>query len=76
MKVRFLKCTILMFFSLLLCKNRKSRSQRKNGNIKRKIYTEKRINTFLKDIHITLNNHGRQGLLSFLNFLPILVLLI
>ena len=50
MKVIFLKCQILMFFSLLECKKRKSRShsERKNGNIKRKICTEKRIN-ILKD---------------------------
>ena len=37
------------FFSLLECKKRKSRShgERKNGNIKRKICTEKSLNTFL-----------------------------
>ena len=34
-----------MFFSVLECKKRKSRShgKRKNGNIKRKICTEKRL---------------------------------
>ena len=57
-------------FSLLKCKKRK----RKNGNIKRKIYTEKRINTSLKDLSIALNTHGRHGLLSFLSYLPISVL--
>ena len=46
MKVIFLKCQILMFFSLLECKKHKNTShrKRKNGNIKRKICTEKRIN--------------------------------
>ena len=54
MKVLFLKCQILMFSSLLECKKRKSRShgKRKNGNIKRKICTEKRIITYLKDLSI------------------------
>ena len=76
MKVSFLKCQILMFFSVLECKTRKSRShgKRKNGNIKRKICTEKRLNTSLKDISITLNNHGWHGLFSFLSSLPIPVL--
>ena len=39
-------------FSVLECKKRKSRShgKRKNGNIKRKICTEKRLNTSLKDL--------------------------
>ena len=52
MKVTFLKCQILMvFFSVLECKKRKSRShgKRKNGNIRRKICTE-RLNTSLKDL--------------------------
>ena len=56
-KVIFLKCQVLMcFFSVLDSKKRKKRSQgkRKNGNIKRKICTEKRINTSLKDLSITL----------------------
>ena len=41
-------------FSLLECKKRKSRShgKRENGNIKRKICTEERINTSLKDLSI------------------------
>ena len=58
-----------VFFSLLKCKKRKSRShgKRKNGNIKRKICSEKNINTSLKDLFIVLNNHGRHGLLSFLS---------
>ena len=58
------------------CKKRKSRSHgnRKNGNIKRKICTEKRLNTSLKDFSLTLNNHGRHGLFSFLSSLPISVL--
>ena len=60
-----------MFFSLLECKRRKSRShgKRKNGNIKHKTCAEKRINTSLKD------NHGQYGLLSFLSSLPISILL-
>ena len=76
MKVIFLKCQILMFFSVLECKKRKSRSygKRKNGNINRKICAEKRLNTSLKDLSIALNNHGRHGLFSFLSSLPISVL--
>ena len=60
-------------FSLLECKKRKRKcyGKRKNGNITRKICTEKRINTSLKDISIVLNNHGRHGLLSFLSSIPI-----
>ena len=66
----------LMFFSVLECKKRKSRShgKRKNGNIKRKICTEKRLNTSLKDLSLALTNHGRHGLFSFLSSLPISVL--
>ena len=65
-----------MFFSVLECKKRKSRShgKRKNGNIKRKICTEKRLNTSLKDLSLALTNHGRHGLFSFLSSLPISVL--
>ena len=39
-------------FSVLECKKRKGRShgKRKNGNIKRKICAEKRLNTSLKDL--------------------------
>ena len=76
MKVISLKCQILMFFSLLECKKRKSRShgKRKNGNVKRKICTEKRINTFLKDLYIASNNHGWHGLILLLSSLPISVL--
>ena len=76
MKVTFLKCQISMFFSVLECKKRKSRShgKRKNGNIKRKICTEKRLNTSLKDLSIALYNHGQHGLFSFLSSLPISVL--
>ena len=60
-------------FSVLECKKRKgiSHGKRKNGNIKRKICTEKHINTSLKDLSTALNNHGRHGLFSFLSFLPI-----
>ena len=49
MKVTFLKCQILMFFSVLECKKRKSRSHGKpiNHDITRKICTEKRLNTSL-----------------------------
>ena len=73
MKVTFLKCQILKFFSVLECKKRKRRSheKRKNGNIKCKICTEKRFNTSLKDLSIALNSHGRHGLFSFLSSLPI-----
>ena len=63
-------------FSVLECKKRTSRShgKRKNGNIKRKICTEKRLNTSLKDLSLALTNHGRHGLFSFLSSLPISVL--
>ena len=64
-------------FSALGCKKRKSRSQgkRKNGNVKkRKICTEKRLNTSLKDLSLALTNHGWHGLFSFLSSLPISVL--
>ena len=63
-------------FCVLECKKRKSRShgKRKNGNIKRKICTEKRLNTSLKDLSLALTNHGRHGLFSFLSSLPISVL--
>ena len=76
MKVTFLTCQILMFFSVLECKKRKSRShgKRKNGSIKRKICTEKRLNTSLKDLSFALTNHGQHGLFSFLSSLPISVL--
>ena len=76
MKATFLKCQILMFFSVLECKKHKSRShgKRKNGNIKRKICTEKRLNTSLKDLSLALTNHGQHGLFSFLSSLPISVL--
>ena len=58
------------------CKKRRSRShvKRKNGNIKRKICPEERLNTSLKDSSIALNNRDRQGLFSFLSSLPISVL--
>ena len=65
MKVTFLKCqTFDVFFSVLECKKRKSRSHGKckNGNIKRKICTEKRLNTSLKDLSLALTNHCRYGL--------------
>ena len=65
------------FFSVLeLKKKRKSRSHGKcrNCNIKRKIGTEKRIITSLKNLSIALNSHGRRGLFSFLSSLPFSVL--
>ena len=43
----------------------------KNGKIKRKICTEKRISTSLTDLSTTLNNHDCHCLLSFLSSLPI-----
>ena len=54
MKVTFLKCQNLMFFSIMECKKRKSRSlgKHKNGNIKSKICIEKRLNTSLKDLSL------------------------
>ena len=56
-----------VFFSVLECKKHKSRyhGKRKNGNIRRKICTEKRLNTSLKDLSIAFNNHGWHGLFSF-----------
>ena len=65
-----------MFFLFWNVKKRKSRShgKRKKGNIKRKICTEKRLNTSLKDLSLALTNHGRHGLFSFLSSLPISVL--
>ena len=53
-EVTFLKCQILMFFSVLECKKRKNKShgKRKNGIIKCKICTEKRLNTSLKDLSL------------------------
>ena len=76
MKVTFLKCQILMFFSVLECKKRKSRSHgtHKNGKIKGKMCTEKRLNTSLTDLSLALSNHGQHGLFSFLSSLPISVL--
>ena len=65
-----------VFFLFWNVKKRKSRShgKRKNGNIKRKICTEKCLNTSLKDLSLALTNHGRHGLFSFLSSLPISVL--
>ena len=40
----------------------------------KRICTEKRLNTSLKDLSIALNNHGRHGLFSFLSSFPISVL--
>ena len=76
MKATFLKCQILMFFLFWNVKKRKSRShgRRKNGNIKRKIGTEKRLNTSLKDLSLALTNHCQHGLFLFLSSLPISVL--
>ena len=76
MKVTFPKCKILMFFSDLESKKSKSTShdKRKNGNFERKICTEKRLNTSLKNFSRASNNHGRYGLFSFLSSLPISVL--
>ena len=64
-----------VFFSVLDCKKRKSRShgKRKNGNIKCKMCTKKCINTTIKDLSIALTNNGRHGLFSFLSSLPITV---
>ena len=64
-------------FSVLECKKLKSKShgKRKNVNIKRKICTEKRLNTSLKDLSLALTNHGRHCLFSFLSSLSISVLL-
>ena len=50
-------------FAVLECKKCKSRShgKRKNGNTKRKMCTEKRLNTSLKDLSLALTYHGRYG---------------
>ena len=63
------------FDVFLECEKHKVRSKgkRKRSSM-RKICTEKRINTSQKDLLMVLNNHGRHGLLSFLNTLPISVL--
>ena len=64
-------------FPVLECKKRKSRShgKRKNGNIKCKICTEKRLNTSLKDLSLAITTcHCQHGLFSFLSSLPISVL--
>ena len=70
-KVIFLKCPIFAgFFSHLYCKNFKvgSHGNEKNGNIKRKkLRRKKRIN----DLSVVLDNHGRRGLISYFNSLPI-----
>ena len=51
-------------FSVLECKKRTRRShgKRKNGNIKRKICTEKRLKTSLKDLSLALT---KLQLISF-----------
>ena len=67
--VTFLKRQILMgFFLFWNVKKLKSRfhGKRKNGNIRRKICTEKRLKTSLKDLSLALTNHGQHGLFSFL----------
>ena len=72
-KVIFLKCPVLMcVFFFWNVKNVKEDPMVnvKNGKIKRKICTEKRINTSPKDLSAALNNHDRC-LLSFLSSLPI-----
>ena len=61
-------------FSVLECKKRRSHGKRKNGNIKRKICNDKRLNTSLKDLSLALTNHGWHVLFSFLSSLPISVL--
>ena len=65
-----------MFFLFWNVKKRKRRShgKRRNGNFKRKICTEKRLNTSLKDLSLALTHHGRYGLFSFLSSSPISVL--
>ena len=59
LKVIFLNCRNLAFLPLLECKKRKSKSHGKckNGNIKRKICTEKRKT---KDLSTALKNHEIQ----------------
>ena len=58
-------------FSVLECKKSKSRShgKRKNGNIKRKICTEKRLNTSLKDLSLALTNKWSAWLIFIFKFL-------
>ena len=45
----------------------------KMARLNAKYVLKKRLNTFLKDLSIALNNHGRHGLFSFLSSLPISV---
>ena len=69
MKVTFLKCQILIvFFSVLECKKRKKRShgRRRNGNIKRKICTEKRFNY--------IKQHSLQGVIFNISLVLISIL--
>ena len=56
-----------VFFLFWIVKKRKSRfhGKLKNGNIKRKNCTEKRLNTSLKDLSLALNNHGRHAYFHF-----------
>ena len=74
MKATFSKMPDFDVFSVLECKKRKSRShgKRKNGNIKRKICTEKRLNTSLKDLSLALTNPWSTWLIFIFKFLAYL----
>ena len=51
-------------------------NEKENDSIKRKICSDKRTSTFLKDLPVVLNNHGSHELLTnhaFLRSFPISV---
>ena len=78
MRVTFLKCQFLIFFSLLEFQKRRpsSHGKRPKGNDKRKKCAAKANNTSLNDLSTKLREHGRHAMLSFLCSLPIPVVCI
>ena len=73
MKEKSLKCLILMYFSLLEIRKRKSRShgKRQKGNVKRKRCAAQKSNTSLYDLSTKLRDQGRHAMLLLLSSLPI-----
>ena len=73
MKATFLKCQNLMFFLFWNVKKRKRRShgKRKNGNMKRKICTERRLNTGLSP-PVKYFTHGKAVLLLWIFYVFVL----
>ena len=69
----FLKCQILMCFTLLGIRKRKRRShgKRQKENDKRKRCAAQKSDTFLNNLSSKLRGHGRHAMLSFLSSLPI-----